>query len=70
MVCGAEQLAGNVWEWVGDPPDEDGWRRVRGGCHLDHAWGVRASRSLAADPLRATHTTGFRIAMDIDEEVP
>ncbi|MEZ0284169.1 MAG: formylglycine-generating enzyme family protein [Thermoleophilia bacterium] len=68
--CGAEQLAGNVWEWVGDPPDEDGWRRVRGGCHLDHAWGVRASRSLAADPLRATHTTGFRIAMDIDEEVP
>jgi len=68
--CGAEQLAGNVWEWVGDPPDEDGWRRVRGGCHLDHAWGVRASRSMPADPARATHTTGFRIAMDIDEEVP
>jgi formylglycine-generating enzyme required for sulfatase activity len=71
--CGAEQLAGNVWEWVGDPPDEDGWRRVRGGCHLDHAWGVRASRSLPADPGRATYTTGFRIAIDIDhadEEVP
>jgi formylglycine-generating enzyme required for sulfatase activity len=68
--CGAEQMAGNVWEWVGDPPDEDGWRRVRGGCHLDHAWGVRASRSLPADPARATHTTGFRIALDIDEEVP
>jgi formylglycine-generating enzyme required for sulfatase activity len=70
--CGAEQLAGNVWEWVGDPPDEDGWRRVRGGCHLDHAWGVRASRSLAADPARATTTTGFRIAIDLDpdEEVP
>jgi formylglycine-generating enzyme required for sulfatase activity len=64
--CGAEQLAGNVWEWVGDPPDEDGWRRVRGGCHLDHAWGVRASRSLPADPARATHTTGFRIAIDLD----
>jgi formylglycine-generating enzyme required for sulfatase activity len=73
--CGAEQLAGNVWEWVGDPADEDGWRRVRGGCHLDHAWGVRASRSLPADPGRATHTTGFRIAIEIDpadhdEEVP
>jgi formylglycine-generating enzyme required for sulfatase activity len=62
--CGAEQLAGNVWEWVGDPADADGWRRVRGGCHLDHAWGVRASLSLPADPLRATHTTGFRIAVD------
>ena len=62
--CGAEQLAGNVWEWVGDAPDADGWRAVRGGSYLDHAWGVRASRVLAADPARATATTGFRIAMD------
>jgi formylglycine-generating enzyme required for sulfatase activity len=61
---GAEQLAGNVWEWVGDPPDEDGWRAVRGGCYLDTAWGVRAARVLAADPERATATTGFRIAID------
>ncbi len=62
-------------EWVGDPPDEDGWRRVRGGCHLDHAWGLRASRALPADPRRATDTTGFRLAIDPDtadhdEEVP
>jgi formylglycine-generating enzyme required for sulfatase activity len=62
--CGAEQLAGNVWEWVADPPDEDGWRAVRGGSYLDHAWGVRASRVLSADPDRATPTTGFRIAAD------
>jgi len=62
--CGAEQLAGNVWEWVGDPPDEDGWRVVRGGSYLDHAWGVRASRVLPADPARATATTGVRIALD------
>jgi formylglycine-generating enzyme required for sulfatase activity len=65
--CGAEQLAGNVWEWVGDPPDEDGWRAVRGGSHLDHAWGVRAARVLAADPARATATTGLRIATDITD---
>jgi formylglycine-generating enzyme required for sulfatase activity len=62
--CGAEQLAGNVWEWVSDAPDEDGWRTVRGGSYLDHAWGVRASRALSADPARATPTTGFRIAKD------
>lgn len=61
---GAEQLAGNVWEWVGDPPDRDGWRTVRGGCYLDTAWGVRCARALSADPARATVTTGFRIAID------
>jgi formylglycine-generating enzyme required for sulfatase activity len=61
---GAEQMAGNVWEWVGDPPDEDGWRTVRGGSYLDTAWGVRAARALPADPERATSTTGFRIAIE------
>ena len=59
-------MAGNVWEWVGDPPDEDGWRAVRGGCHLDHGWGLRASRSLPADPALATATTGLRLAIDQD----
>jgi len=68
--CGAEQLAGNVWEWVADPPDADGWRTVRGGSYLDHAWGVRASRVLAADPVRATATTGFRIAVDASTRRP
>jgi formylglycine-generating enzyme required for sulfatase activity len=62
---GAEQLAGNVWEWVGDAPDEDGWRTVRGGSYLDTEWGVRAARVLAADPARPTATTGFRIAIGL-----
>jgi formylglycine-generating enzyme required for sulfatase activity len=59
----AEQLAGNVWEWVGDAPDEHGWRVVRGGSYLDTAWGVRCARALPADPERPTATTGFRIAV-------
>ncbi|MGE4178078.1 MAG: formylglycine-generating enzyme family protein [Thermoleophilia bacterium] len=67
---GAEDLAGNVWEWVGDPPDDDGWRRVRGGCHLDTGWGLRASRSLPADPLLATTTTGLRLAWDLEAPRP
>lgn len=64
---GAEQLAGNVWEWVTDRTP-DGWRAVRGGSWLDYEWGVRASRALAADPRRGTPTTGFRLAIDPGSE--
>jgi formylglycine-generating enzyme required for sulfatase activity len=60
---GAEQQSGNVWEWVADRTP-DGWGVVRGGSYLDHAWGLRASRALPADPMRATATTGFRIVIE------
>ena len=60
---GAEQQAGDVWEWVNDR-GVDGWGAVRGGSYLDTAWGVRASRVQPADPEGATNTTGwFRIAI-------
>jgi formylglycine-generating enzyme required for sulfatase activity len=62
--CGCEQMAGNVWEWVDDATEEGAWRAVRGGSYLDHAWGVCAARALAADPDRATATTGFRLVID------
>jgi formylglycine-generating enzyme required for sulfatase activity len=64
---GAEQQAGNVWEWVSDR-GPDGWRVVRGGSWLDHAWGLRASRPLPADPRRGTPTTGFRIVIERSEQ--
>jgi formylglycine-generating enzyme required for sulfatase activity len=60
---GAEQLAGNVWEWVADRTP-DGWGVVKGGSYLDTGWGLRASRTQPADPARPTSTTGFRIAVD------
>ena len=62
--CGCEQIAGNVWEWVADATEDGAWRAVRGGSYLDHAWGVRAARALAADPARATATTGLRLVID------
>ncbi|CAN5195495.1 hypothetical protein BH20ACT24_BH20ACT24_17690 [soil metagenome] len=61
---GAFDMAGNAWEWVLDATEEGGWRSCRGGSFLDHAWGVRASRSLPADPDRATRNTGFRLVFD------
>jgi formylglycine-generating enzyme required for sulfatase activity len=66
---GAEQLAGNVWEWVADTTP-DGWGVVRGGSYLDTGWGLRSSRAQPADPARATPTTGFRIAIDEDGRSP
>jgi formylglycine-generating enzyme required for sulfatase activity len=62
-AAAAEQLAGNVWEWVAGT-EPDGWATVRGGSYLDTAWGLRAARALPADPCRATPTTGFRIVLD------
>jgi formylglycine-generating enzyme required for sulfatase activity len=64
---GAEQLAGNVWEWVSDQRP-DGWGVLKGGSYLDTGWGLRASRTLPADPARGTPTTGFRIVIDDREE--
>ena len=64
---------GRAWPWGATfDPDccacvESGWgwtAPVRGGSYLDHAWGVRAARVLAADPARATPTTGFRLVTD------
>ena len=66
---GAEQLAGNVWEWVADTTP-DGWGVVCGGSYLDTGWGLRASRRQPADPARATPTTGFRIAIEEDGRSP
>jgi formylglycine-generating enzyme required for sulfatase activity len=66
-ALGAEDLAGNAWEWVSDAP-ADGWRLARGGCWLDTAWGLRATRALSADPARGTNTTGLRIAIDHSTE--
>ncbi len=60
---GAEQLAGNVWEWVSDERD-DGWGVLRGGSYLDTEHGLDTRRELPADPARATTNTGFRIVID------
>lgn len=59
-VHGVRGMAGNVWEWTSDRDPDTGWVGLRGGCWLEFAWGMRASRVLLADPTVATSTTGFR----------
>jgi formylglycine-generating enzyme required for sulfatase activity len=62
-ACGAQDLAGNVWEWVADTR-ADGWGVLRGGSYLDTEHGVASVRELPADPARPTATTGFRIVTE------
>jgi len=66
-VHGVRGMAGNVWEWTADVDSDTGWGLVRGGCWLEFAWGMRASRVLLADPMLATNTTGFRPVMELQQ---
>ena len=61
---GAEQLAGNVWEWVGRPHARRLGRR-QGRLVPRHRLGP-ARRAASSPPTRRapTRTTGFRIAID------
>ena len=67
---GVRGLAGNVWEWTTDEDPETGWVGLRGGCWLEFAWGLRASRVLWADPAVATSTTGFRPVAEVPQAQP
>ena len=73
---GAQDLAGNVWDWVADwrapypatlqvnptGPDAGTHKVVRGGSWDDYAWGVRTTLRWEYDPNERSASIGFRCA--------
>ena len=62
--CGAEQLAGNVWEWVSDSRRRTAGASCAAAATSTPSTGCTRARTLPADPARATATTGFRVVFD------
>lgn len=77
---GAEDMAGNVWEWVKDcygrnyyeespmespqGPSSGRDRVIRGGCWFNNSGGLRTASRHSIDPAKRSDGIGLRCAQD------
>jgi formylglycine-generating enzyme required for sulfatase activity len=61
---GVYDMAGNVWQWVGDVYDYTHMRYMRGGSYANYAYELRIWVRNSAGPDYFSATVGFRCARD------
>lgn len=59
---GLYDMAGNVWQWVGDDYPDTHLRYMRGGSRMDYAYNLRVWMRNSAGPDYHSPSVGFRCA--------
>jgi formylglycine-generating enzyme required for sulfatase activity len=65
---GIYDMAGNVWQWVGDDYDAQHYRYMRGGSKDVYEVNLRAWARNNATPTFTSQGVGFRCARDVSQE--
>ncbi|MCK5076879.1 MAG: SUMF1/EgtB/PvdO family nonheme iron enzyme [Calditrichia bacterium] len=65
---GLYDMAGNVWQWMGDVREHTHLRYMRGGSRTDHTPNLRIWTSNSAGPDYASPSVGFRCVRTPEQE--
>ena len=62
---GLYDMAGNVWQWVGDDFPKQHYRYMRGGSYYTYEVDLRVWKQNSAGPVYYSPAVGFRCARDL-----